>query len=250
MKLFVKSPLIFIFRLLKWSAIFAFVALIKILALKEYSGFLVLLSECAKWVCVSFPAIYSLSFLDVLVVLMKHKNKSLLPIAMTLIPLLCVVLLLQPFLYSQLQLLASLESSHLVSSNMDSFLLVSNFSEQSYTLSSFIKQVYFMLDDFRQAYFEGYLQYLFLSITYVFFLFSLSSFTVEARWNFFNFLMFFLAFRLFILLYSIMNSAEAELYIFWFSSNQLKGIPSYIIGIGASSLLYLYGIVLRSKKVF
>jgi len=249
MKLFIQSPLVFILRLLKWSLIFAFVALVKIFALQEYAGFLVLLAECAKSVCVFLPAIYSLSFVDALVFLMKKKNKSFWSIATILIPLLLVILLLQPFLYSHLKTLSLQNSSFALSTASDSS-SVSHILQTSSTLNSFTKQVYLLLDDFRQAYFEGYLNYLFLSFTYIFFLFSLSIFTIKARWNCFNLLTFLLAFRLFILLYNTMNSSEAEFYIFWFSSNQLKGVPTYLISIGASSLIYFYGIVSRSKKVF
>ena len=245
MKLFIKSPIVFVLRLLKWSLIFAFVTTIKVFALQEYSGFFVLFSRCAESICVSFPAIYSLSFMDALVFLMKKKNKSFLPIALILFPLLLVVLVLQPLLYSYLKVL-SLQSIDVSSSIASSSIL--QFLQVSSVLSSFTKQLYFMLDDFRQAYFEGYIYYLFFSFTYVFFLFSLSIFTTKARWNFFNLLIFFLTFRFFIFLYNVMNSADAELYIVWFSSNQLKGVSSYIISIGISSLIYFYGIVSRVKK--
>lgn len=248
MKLFIKSPIIFVLGLLKWSAIFAFVALVRVFALQEYSSFLILLSQCVSSICICFPAICSLTFIDTLFFLMKNKNKSFCSIATILLPFLLVILLLQPFLYSCLQSL-SLQSSNATSAIISNASSISHFLQASYSLNSFIRQVSLILDDFRQAYFEGFLRYLFLSFTYLFFLFSFSIFTIKARWKGFNLLTFFLMLRVFVLLYSMMNSAEMELYIFGFSSNQLKGVPSYIVSIVASSLIYCYGIVSRSKKV-
>ena len=249
MKLVIKSPLVFIFSLLKWSLLFVLIAVVRIFAVREYSSFSILLSECIKSVCIYFPAIYSLSFLETLISLMKNNNKSFLPIAVILIPLLLLVLTLQPFMYSYLRVL-SLQSTLFTSNTVDASSSISHFLQTSSTLNSFLRQVYLILDDFRQAYFEGFLQYLLLSFAYVFFLFSLSIFTIKARWKGFNLLAFLLTFRIFILLYSVMNCPEAELYFFWFSTNQLKGFPTCIISIVVSSLICFYGFFSRVKKVF
>lgn len=245
MKLFIKSPIVFTLKILKWSLIFAFVSIIKTFAFQEYSGFLLMLSGCVKSVCISFPAIYSFAFMDTLVFLMKEKNKSPLPIVTLIVPFLLVLLLLQPFLYSYVQTLFVQSPDTIQATSSYSL-----FFEQFLSLKIFLKQVYLVLDDCRQAYFEGFLYYLFFSFAYVFFLFSLAVFTINARWRMFNLLLVILAFRIFVLLYSVMNAHEAEFYIFSFSTNQFRGIPTLIIIIGTSSLIYLYGIASRYKRVF
>ena len=245
MKLFIKSPLVFIVTLTKWGLVFFSVALLRILALKEYSGFFDLFYSGVVAVCVLFPAIYSLSFMDTLVFLMRKRNTSFLPLLTIIFPLVLLILFLQPLLYSYLHAV-SLQSSTFISTTTSTS--ASQFLQLPFILNLFIKQVFFMLDDFRQAYFTGYLRYLFLSFSYVFFLFSFSIFTIKAHWQLFNLLSFLLVFNLFVFLYNVMNAPGSELYVFWFSSNALKGLPSQIITVGASSLIYFYGIASRFKK--
>lgn len=240
-KLFLKYPLVFMVKIAKWSLIFALMIAIRVVLLSHFVDFTSFLLDVSKTVCIFFPAISTLSFMDTLVVLMKEKNTSYMPFLAILVPLLFVNIALQPLLYSLTQ---NIPTSQLQKASNIS---ISAFVEPASHLKTFVKNVYVVLDDARQAYFEGYASYLFFALSYVAFLFSFSIFTLKARWNLFNLFILFLFLFAFIKLYNIMNALEDQLYIFSFSTNQLKGIPTYIITIGISAFLYLYGLFFRLK---
>lgn len=242
MKLCVKSPLVFIVKTLKWGLIFALVVAVKAIMLQEIPSFLALLAECAKTVCISFPVIYSFAFMDTLLFLMEKDKASVLSSLTLLVPILLLVLLLQPFLYSVTQKIVGLDATFFTNTHL------SRFIEPAFSLKELVKEVYYMADDCRQAYFEGYKYYLFFTLAYLYFLFSLTTLIFNARWKLFTFLFMLIILRILIALYSIMNIPDMQMYIFSFSTNQLKGSPTYIIIIGISSIIYLYGILSSKRK--
>jgi len=119
--------------------------------------------------------------------------------------------------------------------------------EPHIVLKSLLMELSQVLDDSRQTYFEGYKYHLFFSLSYVLFLLSLSLLTIKVKWKFFSFFIILLFLRVFIYLYCVMNFPSHELFVLTFSTYQLRGIPTYIITIGLSSLLSLYGIISRLK---
>lgn len=243
MKLYMKSPLVFLLKIFKWSLVFVFILAIKIAVNSEYQGFILFISECAKMLCIFFPAIYSLAFLSSLSFLMERNNKSYLSIFTILIPLIPIVIFLQPFLYSFTSSLQEYNSSF---SQVNSF-SINRFMEPHIVLKSLLMELSQVLDDSRQTYFEGYKYHLFFSLSYVLFLLSLSLLTIKVKWKFFSFFIILLFLRVFIYLYCVMNFPSHELFVLTFSTHQLRGIPTYIITIGLSSLLSLYGIISRLK---
>ncbi|MGP1520985.1 MAG: hypothetical protein ACTTIZ_05765 [Treponema sp.] len=243
MKLYLKSPVYFFLQLLKWSLIFALVTAIYRLTNIEFQGVIVLFAECIRVVFVSFPLIYSLAFIEVLIFLMSKNNTSYLPIITLIIPFLLIIFVLQPLFYVQsLNIIGCGDSFTQIKSA--SFTL---FTEPAYSVNIFFKELYVMLDEGRQVYFESYARYLFAMLTYVFFLFSLSLITINAKWKMFNVILILFLFRFFTYLYGIMNINENEIFIFGFSTNELKGIPTNIVNIGYACILYAYGILSRLK---
>lgn len=242
MRLCVQSPLVFLVKILKWSLLFALIVILKAVILQEIPSFLTLLAECAKTVCISFPVLYSLAFMGTLGFLMKKERASICSSLTLLIPLVLIVLFLQPFLYSVTQRIVGLDASLFPNTPMNHFI------EPAFSLKELAKEVYHMSDDWRQAYFEGYRYYLFFTLAYLYFLFSLATLIFNARWKLFNYLFILIILRALIALYSIMNNPDYQIYIFSFSTIQLSGIPTYIIMVGLSSIIYLYGILSSKRK--
>lgn len=244
MKLYIKSPLVFLLNMLKWGLILSIAVLIRILVASPSSSFSPVFFEYIRAVCIIFPVIYSVAFLEAMFFLVKKSNKSWVPL-MTLFVLLTVIsLLVQPLLYSLTRNIANVGTSDTLNLSLNKFLV------PTYSLAEFLKEVFFILDDSRQVYFTGYVYYLFFSASFLIFLASLMPLTLKARWNFFNFFSILILLRFLIYMYAVMNMHDKEIYIFSFSTNTLRGIPTYIIIIGTSLLILLYGIISRLKKAF
>ncbi len=237
----IKSVLVFLLKVIKWTFIFFLTIAIRTIVVSSSFSFFPIVLQVLRVVFVSFPAICTLSFIGALIFLMKKKNASYAPLFSILFFLLIVAIFLQPLLYS---LADKINLGELQSSNSAS---INNFIEPTSSLKELVKDIYTMLNDGRQAYFEGYYYYLFFALSYTFFLFSLSFFSLKAKWNMFNVFFIFLLLVGFVYVYSIMNIAERQLYIFSASTIALSGIPTYIITIGIASLLSLYGIASRLK---
>lgn len=244
MKLYVKSPLVFLLKILKWSLILSIVILIRILVASSSSSFSPIFFEYIRALCVVFPVIYSVAFLEALFFLVEKSNKSWAPLMTLFVLLALVAFLLQPLLYSLSQNIVSIDTTGGVNLSLNKFLT------PTYMLAEFLREVFFILDDSRQIYFTGYIYYLFFSASFLLFLASLMPLTLKARWSFFNFFSTLILLRFIIYMYAVMNMYDKELYIFSFSTNTLRGIPTYIITIGVSLLILLYGIVSRLKKAF
>lgn len=243
MRLYIKSPIYFLLQVLKWSLIFILVTAIHRLTCFEFQGFISLLTESIKVVFVSFPLIYSLAFIWVLIFLMSKNNTSYFPIITLIIPFLLIVLILQPFFYIQtLNITGYGDAINQVKGTTFNL-----FTEPAHSVKIFSKEVHAMLDEARQVYFESYPRYVFAMLTYVFFLFSLSLLTINAKWKMFNVIVVLFLIRLFTYLYGIMNIQENEIAIFGFLTNELKGTPTNIVNIGYALILYVYGIVSRLK---
>ena len=243
MKLYLKSPFWFLLQILKWCLIFVLVTAIHRLTCFEFQGFILLFAECIKVVFVSFPLIYSLAFIEILVFLMAKNNSSYLPILTLIVPFLLIVFVLQPLFYAQTLNITGYGQA-ISQAKSASFNL---FIELSYGVKIFFREIQAMLDEARQVYFESYPRYIFAMLTYIFFLFSLSLLTIDAKWKMFNFVVILLLCRIFTYLYGIMNIHENEVVIFGFLTNELKGLPTNIVNIGYACILYVYGIVSRLK---
>lgn len=243
MKLYLKSPIWFLLKILKWSLIFILVIAIHRLACCGMQGVVPLFKECVRMLFISFPLVYSLAFLDVLIFLMSENNNSYLPIITLVVPFLLIVFILQPLFYVQTLNIAGygdvIGQTKTISLNL--------FAEASYSVNIFAKEVQAMLDEARQVYFESFLRYIFAMLTYIFFLFSLALLTIRAKWKLFNIIVILFLLRFFTYLYGIMNIHENEVVIFGFLTNELKGLPTNIVNIGYACILYVYGIVSRLK---
>ena len=243
MKLYLKSPIWFLLKILKWSLIFILVIAIHRLACCGTHGFVPLFKECVRMLFISFPLVYSLAFLDVLIFLMSENNNSYLPIITLVVPFLLIVFILQPLFYVQTLNISGY--GDVIGQTKTTSL--SLFAEASYSVNIFAKEVEAMLDEARQVYFESYLRYIFAMLTYIFFLFSLALLTIRAKWKLFNIIVILFLLRFFTYLYGIMNIHENEVVIFGFLTNELKGLPTNIVNIGYACILYVYGIVSRLK---
>ena len=243
MKLYIKSPIWFLLQVLKWSLVFVLVTAIHRLTCFGFQGFILLLTECIKTVFISFPLIYSLAFIEILIFLMSKNNNSYLPIITLIIPFLLIIFVLQPLFYVQTLNITGYGQaiSHAKSTSFNLF------TELAYSVKIFSKEVHAMLDEARQVYFESYPRYIFAMLTYIFFLFSLSLLTVNAKWKMFDLIVILFLFRFFTYLYGIMNIHDNEINIFGFLTNELKGLPTNIVNIGFSCILCVYGIISRLK---
>lgn len=242
MKLYLKSPIRFLLHIVKWVLIFSLIVAIHRTVSSEFQGFILLLKECIRMIFISFPLIYSLAFLDVLIFLMTKDNDSYLPIITLIVPFLLIIFILQPIFYAQTLNIASYGQA--INQTTTYFNL---FAEFVYSVDIFAKEVHAMLDEVRQVYFESYSRYIFTMLTYVFFLFSLSLLTIKAKWKMFNVVVLFFLFRFFTYIYGIMNIHENGIVVFGFLSHDLKGTPTNIINMGYACILYVYGIVSRLK---
>ncbi|MGP1437519.1 MAG: hypothetical protein ACTTKH_00435 [Treponema sp.] len=174
---------------------------------------------------------------------MSKNNNSYIPILTLIIPFLLIVFLLQPCFYV---LTLNIKGyGEVISQGKGSTFNL--FTELAFSARIFFKEVYAMLDEARQVYFESFGRYLFAMLTYVFFMFSLSLLTINAKWKMFNIVVILFLFRLLTYFYGIMNIHENEIYIFSFSTNELKGLPTNIVNIGYACILYVYGIISRLK---